>query len=406
MTDTQTNQIPQALSQDSRSAIGRRASVVCIICNLALAAAKALAGLAAGSVAVVADAVNNLSDASSNVISLVGFQLAAQPADSEHPYGHGRYEYVAGLVVALLVMAMGLEILRTSVEKLIHPTATTFSVLTTVSLTVSIAVKLWMMHFTSSVGKRIASETLSAAAIDSRNDALTTASIGLAATLSHISHINLDGWVGLGMAVFVLISGARLVKETIDPLLGRAPSAEKVEYIRRRILAYPGVLATHDLMVHDYGPGRQFASAHVEMAAERNPLETHHILDTIEQDFLMKDGLHLVLHYDPISTGEGKTPDLYHAISQRIRSIDPRLTIHDLRVEGVEGSLQDNFELSTAQRQGVTISFDCTRPSGLPLSNGELRKEIEQVLRPIVGNSALHITVDEGYLNIADTPHC
>ncbi|WP_298579636.1 cation diffusion facilitator family transporter [uncultured Olegusella sp.] len=375
-----------------RIAIGRHASIVCIICNVTLATAKALAGIAAGSVSVIADAVNNLSDASSNIISLIGFQLAGRPADAEHPYGHGRYEYVAGLVVALLVMAMGLELLKSSIEKLIYPSPTDFGILTGVALLASISLKLWMMHYTRKVGKQISSKTLEAAAIDSRNDTLTTTGVLIAVLITRLTGINLDGWAGLAMSAFVIYSGIQLVKDTVDPLLGHAPSAQKVEHIRRRILSYPGVLATHDLMVHDYGPGRQFASAHVEMAAERNPLETHKIVDQIEQDFLSQDGLHLVLHYDPIITCDPEHTYLHNSIAHRIRSIDPRLTIHDIHVKG---SLND-------KKAGATISFDCMRPQGLPMTDDELREALNRVLKPLIGNSTLSIIIDEGYLHIAD----
>nr|WP_315521425.1 cation diffusion facilitator family transporter [Olegusella massiliensis] len=392
MSTNQQQKTEQAVQPLDRIAIGRHASIVCIICNVTLATAKALAGIAAGSVSVIADAVNNLSDASSNIISLVGFQLAGRPADAEHPYGHGRYEYVAGLVVALLVMAMGIELLKSSIEKLIYPSPTNFGILTGIALLASILLKLWMMHYTRKVGKQISSKTLNAAAIDSRNDTLTTTGVLIAVLITRLTGTNLDGWAGLAMSAFVIYSGVQLVKDTVDPLLGHAPSTQKVEHIRRRILSYPGVLATHDLMVHDYGPGRQFASAHVEMAAERNPLETHKILDQIEQDFLSQDGLHLVLHYDPIITCDPEHTDLHNRIARRIRSIDPRLTIHDMHVEG---SVNDT-------KAGAAISFDCIRPQGLPMTNDELREALNEVLKPLIGNSTLSIVIDEGYLHIAD----
>ena len=265
-----------------RVAYGKFAGIVGIVCNVLLCLGKGLAGLLSGSVSIVADAVNNLSDASSNVISLLGFKLAGKPADSEHPYGHGRYEYLSGLLVAMLIVVIGVELVKSSVEKIANPEPTDFSWVVVGILVASILVKLWMMLF------------------DSRNDVVTTAAVLAALLVSHYTGFDLDGWAGLVVGAFIVWSGIGLVRETVDPLLGSAPSPEEVEHIRSKIMGYPGVLGTHDLMVHDYGPGRQFASVHVEMAAEADVLESHDVLDNIEQDFLRDDGLVMTIHYDPI----------------------------------------------------------------------------------------------------------
>ena len=282
-----------------RTAYGTFASIVCIACNIVLCAAKGAIGAAAGSVAIVADALNNLSDASSNIISLFGFKLASKPADAEHPYGHGRFEYLSGLAVAVLILIIGVELVRSSFEKILSPEPVEFSIAIVAVLALSILVKLWMALFNKRIGTRINSNTLMATAADSRNDVIATAAV-LAATLaSEFLGIDLDGWAGLAVGAFIIYSGAELVRDTVDPLLGKAPDPEFVQHIYRKITSYPGVLDTHDLIVHDYGPGRRFASAHVEMAAEMDPLKSHDIIDNIEEAFREEENILLVLHYDP-----------------------------------------------------------------------------------------------------------
>ena len=246
-----------------RSAYGKAASLVGIGCNALLFAGKLMAGIISGSMSITADAVNNLSDASSSVISLLGFKLADKPADAQHPYGHGRYEYFSGLMVAVMILVIGVELLKGSVEKIISPTEVAFSWVSIGVLAASIAVKLWMAMFNRSMGRKIESTTLMATADDSRNDVISTSAVLIAALVERATGLALDGYMGAAVAVFILVSGVGLVRETIDPMLGTAPSGELVKGIRKKLLSYPGVLGVHDLMVHDYGPGRQFASVHV-----------------------------------------------------------------------------------------------------------------------------------------------
>lgn len=368
-----------------RVRIGQRASIIGIMCNVFLSVLKVILGIVTGSISIIADGINNISDASSNIIAWVGFRLAEKPADAGHPYGHGRYEYVAGLVVALLTMAFGLELLKESIDKLLHPTPTSFGPVVVISLFISIAVKVWMMFFYQHIENVLSSRTFEAAAADSRNDAVTTSAVLAAAALSHIVGFNLDGWAGIAVAGFIMASGVFVVHDTIDPLLGRAPDPEFIDHIQRRICSYPGVLATHDLMVHDYGPGRRFASAHVEMPAEANPLDTHGVLDRIEQDFLREEGLSIILHYDPIVTDTTKRDDLHNRIAFLARSVDPRITIHD-----VHQSFDDS---------GEHIAFDCTRPQDLPLDDEELKAELVHVLRRIAPHAHFTVTIDDGFLS-------
>lgn len=368
-----------------RTRYGLVASMTCIVCNLLLCMGKGAVGLVSGSVSIVADAVNNLSDASSNVVSLLGFKLASRPADEDHPYGHGRYEYLAGLVVAVLVCAIGINLVGSSVEKIMSPEPTEFGPAVVIVLVGSMAVKLWMATFNRRLGRAISSETLEATAVDSRNDVIATAAVLASAVVSQLVGIDLDGWAGLAVGGFILWSGVQLIREAVSPLLGKVPDPAYVEHIRDKIMSYPGVLGTHDLMVHDYGPGRQFASAHVEMAAEGDPLDQHDLLDNIEQDFKDDEGLVMTLHFDPIVTNDPQVRDMRHWIDLAVKDIDERLSIHDLRC--VPGPTHTN------------VIFDCVRPADCALSASELRARVSELVRDHYPRAVCKITVDESYVS-------
>ena len=368
-----------------RTRYGLVASMTCIVCNVLLCMGKGAVGLVSGSVSIVADAVNNLSDASSNVVSLLGFKLASRPADEDHPYGHGRYEYLAGLVVAVLVCAIGINLVGSSVEKIMSPEPAEFGPAVVIVLVGSMAVKLWMATFNRRLGRAISSETLEATAVDSRNDVIATAAVLASAVVSQLVGIDLDGWAGLAVGGFILWSGIQLVREAVSPLLGKVPDPAYVEHIRDKIMSYPGVLGTHDLMVHDYGPGRQFASAHVEMAAEGNPLDQHDLLDNIEQDFKDDEGLVMTLHFDPIVTNDPQVRDMRHWIDLAVKDIDERLSIHDLRC--VPGPTHTN------------VIFDCVRPTDCALSASELRARVSELVRDHYPRAVCKITVDESYVS-------
>ena len=359
-----------------RTAYGTFASIVCIVCNIVLCAAKGAIGAVAGSVAIVADALNNLSDASSNIISLLGFKLASKPADAEHPYGHGRFEYLSGLAVAVLILIIGVELVRSSFEKILSPEPVEFNIAIVAVLALSILVKLWMALFNKRIGARINSSTLMATAADSRNDVIATAAV-LAATLaSEFLGINLDGWAGLGVGIFICISGMGLVRDAISPLLGQAPDPKLVQAIRDKIMSYPQVLGTHDLMVHDYGPGRQFASAHVEMPGEGDAFEHHEILDTIEHDIKHQMGIGITLHCDPIAT---TGDDLRGWVKRGIMQIDPALSIHDLHEH-------DGF-----------VSFDLVRPDGFDISDEELLGLVTRIVHERRPDASCVVTFDSGF---------
>ena len=340
-----------------RTAYGNLASLVGMACNILLCIGKLLAGTLFGSIAIMADALNNLSDASSNVVSLIGFRLAAKAPDAEHPYGHARYEYLAGLVVSVTILAIGLSLLKESALKVLHPTPVAFSWLSIGVLAASILVKLWLSGFNRAVGKKINSETLMATAADSRNDVLTTGAVLLSTILCSLTGYGImDGMMGVGVAAFILWSGWGLVMDTLSPLLGESPSPELVEHIERTVMSYPGVVGVHDLMVHDYGPGHQFASLHVEFPAETDPLTAHDVIDNIENDFLKKDRLQVTIHYDPIVTADASVGVLRARLKEHARQLDPRLSIHDLRI--VPGDSHTNVLFDLVFPAGYTGDID------------------------------------------------
>lgn len=372
-----------------RTRYGQFAGIVGIICNLLLCLGKGIIGLVAGSVSIVADAVNNLSDAASNIISLLGFKLASKPADPEHPYGHGRYEYLSGLAVAILIVFIGWELLRSSYDKIVNPSPTEFNAAVVCVLVLSILVKLWMMVFNRTLGRRINSTTLEATAVDSRNDVISTGVVLLCAIASHFTGVDLDGWVGLAVGAFIVWSGVQLVRDTVDPLLGRVPDPELVTHIHDKIMSYPGVLGTHDLMVHDYGPGRRFASVHVEMAAENDVMQSHDIIDNIERDFQENDHISLIIHYDPILTGDDAVGTAREWVKELVRSISPELSIHDFRM--VQGPSHTN------------LIFDTVVPHNFPLSDAALRKRIQSLVETHDAGETKYyavVTIDHSYAAI------
>lgn len=368
-----------------RNAYGKLSGIVGIFCNLLLFAGKVTIGLLSGSVSIQADAFNNLSDASSSVISLLGFKMASRPADEEHPYGHARYEYLSGLFVALFVLVVGVELFLSSLDKILHPVEVDFSLWVVLVLVFSIVLKFWMMFFNYRMGKKISSGALLATSADSRNDVISTTAVLIAAIISHFTSLNLDGWMGIAVALFILLSGLGLVKDTVDPLLGRAPDPEVVRLIEKKIMSYDGVLGMHDLMVHDYGPGRQFASAHVEMSYKADIFESHEILDTIERDFL-KDGYRMVLHLDPVVTDDPHLAEVKAALETIIEGIDKRYRFHDLRM--VPGKNRTN------------LVFDLVVPAGGKLDEAKLKKRVSEEVAKRYPDHFCVITVENGYVTI------
>ena len=366
-----------------RASYGKFANIVGILLNILLFIIKGIAGLLSGSVAIIADAINNLSDASSNVIGFLGFKLGNRPADEEHPYGHGRYEYVAGLLVAFLIMMIGIELLKSGIDKILNPTEISFSILAIVIMVVAIFVKLYMMIFNRIIAKKISSQTLYATATDSRNDVIST-SVVLASTIFSIfSSFSIDGYMTVIVSLIILISGVKVVIDTISPLLGKVPDKEIVIELKEMIMSYDGVLGIHDLMVHDYGSGRLFASVHVEMSAKEDPFKSHETIDTIEKDVLEKLNLNLVIHYDPIADDDKMICELKECISCGIKNLDNRLSIHDLRI--VYGPQRD-----------IAI-FDMVIPFDKNLNEKQLKIEVSKIVKEKYPSFDCNITIDREY---------
>ena len=353
-------------SDSVRAAIGTLSGGVGIFCNLLLFLGKLIVGTLAGSVSITADAMNNLSDASSSIVTLLGFRLARRPADEHHPYGHARFEYLSGLAVAVMIILIGFELAKAAMGKILNPTPVEFSAAAVLVLLGSIAVKLWLYLFNRNLGNRIRSTTLLATAADSRNDVIATGAVLLAAAAEQFVSLPVDGYMGLAVAVFILVSGWNLARETISPLLGEGASPELREKIVDYISRQPMVLGYHDLMVHDYGPGQRFATIHVEMDMQQDPLFCHELIDDMERECLRNHNVHLVIHYDPVDTHDPECNARKEQVAALLRSRDPRLTLHDFRM--VRGYSLTN------------LVFDVTLPPDLRGQEEAIRRELEAAL--------------------------
>ena len=345
---------------------GRRAGLVGIICNLFLFGGKLLAGILSGSMSITADALNNLSDASSSLVTLLGFKLAEKPADEDHPYGHARFEYLSALAVAVMILFIGFELAKSSISKIIHPEAVEFTALTAGILLGSIAVKLWLSLYNLRLGKAIQSDTLLATAADSRNDCIATGAVLVSGVIEHFSGWKIDGFMGLAVAIFILYSGIDMAKNTISPLLGEAAGPELREQILDQLRTTPDVLGWHDLMVHDYGPGRRFASIHVEMDCRQNPLQCHEIIDNLERECYESHGIHLVIHYDPVVTDDPELRRLKELVLKILKNMDSRLEIHDFRMVVSPGH--------------TNLIFDMAVPADLTNRQKELKVKLDAEL--------------------------
>lgn len=329
-----------------RAAVGKLAGATGIVCNILLFLFKLILGLLSGSVAIMADAANNLSDISSSVITLVAFRISQKPADRDHPYGHARYEYLAGLAVAFLILLIGAQLVVNSLERILSPVAVQFSAVSLVLLSVSVLLKLWMALFFRSLGKHIDSTALSATAIDCRNDVLATTAVLVSCVIHYVFHVNVDAYIGLAVAVFILYSGFNVAKETISPLLGAQADQGVVERLETLISSHDKILGIHDLLIHDYGPGRCFATVHAEVSCDEDPMTTHDLLDTIERAALSQMNIRLVIHYDPVNTADPLRQTLRRTVETIVHNIDERFSIHDFRLMRDEEPMRLMFDLA------------------------------------------------------------
>lgn len=352
-----------------RARIGKLSGAVGIICNCLLAAGKLIVGHMTSSMSITADGLNNLSDGASSIVTLLGFKLAEKPADRKHPYGHARIEYIAGLTVAVMILFIGLELGKSSVEKLIDPEPIEFSFTAVWVLCASILVKLFMMLFNLKMGRRINSNALLATAADSRNDVMTTSAVLAASIVEHFYDVRIDGVMGIAVSLFILYSGIKLAGETMSPLLGEGANPELQKQITDYINGCPMVLGCHDLMVHDYGPGRRYASIHVEIDKNEDPMACHARIDRMERECLKNYGTHLVIHYDPVVTDDPEVNSTKRLVNTIIKVRDSRLTIHDFR-------MKDDGE-------SVKMSFDMILPEDLRGQEQSIKETVEKALNSL-----------------------
>ena len=352
-----------------RARIGKLSGAVGIICNCLLAAGKLIVGHMTSSMSITADGLNNLSDGASSIVTLLGFKLAEKPADRKHPYGHARIEYIAGLTVAVMILFIGLELGKSSVEKLIDPEPIEFSFTAVWVLFASILVKLFMMLFNLKMGRRISSNALLATAADSRNDVMTTSVVLAASIVEHFYDVRIDGVMGIAVSLFILYSGIKLAGETMSPLLGEGANPELQKQITDYINGCPMVLGCHDLMVHDYGPGRRYASIHVEIDKNEDPMACHARIDRMERECLKNYGTHLVIHYDPVVTDDPEVNSTKRLVNTIIKVRDGRLTIHDFRM--------------VDYGESVKMSFDMVLPEDLRGQEQSIKETVEKALNSL-----------------------
>lgn len=367
-----------------RTRCGMLSGLIGIGLNLLLCAGKLTAGAVSGSISVMADAFNNLTDAGSSIVTLVGFRLAGQKADADHPFGHGRMEYLAGLIVSLLILLVGFELGKSSIEKILHPEQVAFSVFSAVILAVSVCVKLWMCAFNRALSKKLDSTALAATAADSLSDAVATGVVLVGLAAGHLSGLQIDGWLGVAVALFILRSGLGAVRDTLDPLLGQPPEPALVQGVQETVLSHREIVGIHDLIIHDYGPGRRFLSLHAEVPADADIMAAHDVIDHIERELRDKYSVEAVIHMDPIVMGDETTDRVRKLVSRRAQEIDPAITIHDFRMTG--GPLHTN------------LIFDMVVPHGCKLTNEEVKARIAAAMKQEDPRYFTVVEIDRSYV--------
>ena len=363
-----------------RDKCGRVAGAVGIVTNCLLFLMKIIVGTVFHSVSVTADAVNNLTDSGSSVVTLIGFKMASKPADEKHPFGHARIEYLSGVIVSFIVIFLGLQLGMSSVEKIITPEENALTPVALVVLVISILAKLWQCLFYRKVGRMIKSESVEATSKDSRNDVIATSVVLLGAVITMLTGVNLDGYMGAAVALFIVFSGVQLTISTADPLLGQAPEGELVQTITEKMLSYPGIIGMHDLAVHNYGVGRCFASAHCEVDAKNDILVSHDLIDNIERDFSRDLGIHMVIHLDPVIVGDARTDALHCKVQSLVTALYPTVTIHDFRV--IWGVTHSN------------IVFDAAVPFAVKDSDAVITQKLEAEIQKLDPDYRTVVTID------------
>ncbi len=368
-----------------REQYGKLSSITGIVINLILFAVKFAIGTISGSVSIVGDSVNNLSDAGSSIISLISFRLSNKPADTGHPFGHARVEYVSSSVVAVIILFIGFELMQTSIQKIFKQETVEFNLFIIIILALSIGLKAWLYCFNRKLGRRIDSTILQATAADSLSDVLATSVVLISGVISRITGVQLDGWMGTAVAAFIMLSGVKILRKTISSILGEGPSRETIQKIEGFIRKYEGVLGIHDLVVHDYGPGHCFASVHVEVDYNVDILASHDLIDNIERDIAFDLGIHLVIHLDPIETDNPFVDELQRMTENVVREVDDSLSIHDFRV--VKGSTHNN------------LIFDVLVPAECKLNESKIQDRIINKINDIDSSLYVVLTLDRSYVS-------
>lgn len=363
-----------------RDKCGRVAGAVGIVTNFLLFLMKIIVGTVFHSVSVTADAVNNLTDSGSSVVTLIGFKMASKPADEKHPFGHARIEYLSGVIVSFIVIFLGLQLGMSSIEKILTPEENALTPVALVVLVISILAKLWQCLFYREVGRMIKSESVEATSKDSRNDVIATSVVLLGAVITMLTGVNLDGYMGAAVALFIVFSGVQLTISTADPLLGQAPEGELVQTITEKMLSYPGIIGMHDLAVHNYGVGRCFASAHCEVDAKNDILVSHDLIDNIERDFSRDLCIHMVIHLDPVIVGDARTDALHRKVQSLVTALYPTVTIHDFRV--IWGVTHSN------------IVFDAAVPFSVKDSDAVITQKLEAEIQKLDPDYRTVVTID------------
>lgn len=370
--------------QKVRQAYGTLCSVLSIICNIILVIFKIMIGIVVNSVAIQADGLNNLSDVGSNLASLFGFKLANKHPDNDHPYGHGRYEYITGMMIAFLILVVGLQSFKDSIYQVIEPDKVSFSIVAVIILIVSIFIKLWMFYFNKKIGDKIESSSLKAASQDSLNDVITTVATLIALFLSLVTDLPVDGIIGTIVSIIVIIAGINVFKETINPLLGLAPDKELIKDIEQFIMSYDKPLGIHDLMMHDYGPGRMFMTLHVEVDCREDIMDIHEEIDNIERAIQNIYHIHTTIHYDPIDINNPKLLALKEIVLEIVRDINDEYSIHDFRM--VPGNKHTN------------LIFDVLIPANDQISHRYLKDKIIEEVKKINQEYDCVIQIDHAFV--------
>ena len=368
-----------------RESYGTVSSITGIVVNVILSAGKILTGILFNSISVTADGVNNLSDGASSIITLIGFKISGKPADKDHPFGHARMEYLAGFILGIAILLVGVELIKSSFNKIINPVKTVFSIEMTVVLIISILVKLWLSVFYNKLGSKISSATIKAARTDSRNDVVATTVVLLSVFISKLTGYEVDGYVGILVALFVLYSGYDILRDILNPILGEMPDGEFISSIENKIISYDGIVNIHDLVVHNYGPNRYFATVHAEVNAKEDILKSHDLIDNIERDFARELNINLVIHLDPIITDDEEINELRGMTDKIVKSIDERLTMHDFRV--VKGETHTN------------LIFDVVVPVDYDIKSSKLVSLIEKEVQNKNETYFAVVTVDKNYVS-------